>query len=462
MRLKSFIGDRAFYSHTLRIAVPIIIQNCITNFVNLLDNVMVGSLGTEAMSGVSIVNQFIFIFNLAIFGAVSGAGIFTAQYSGIGDTEGVRNTFRIKILTLLAIGVGGVIAFGIFGESFIGIFLHEGTDGDLALTLEKGKEYLSYTVIGLIPYAISMGYASTLRETGETVVPMAASITSVATNFVLNAILIFGLFGFPALGVIGAAIATSVSRFAELGVLLVWTHTHKARAAFIVGAYRSLRVPAALVKRVAIKGTPMLINELLWSLSVTMRNQCYSTRGLDVVAGINIAITIVNVLNVCYMSFGNSIGIIVGQTLGTGDIEKARDENKKLLAFTVAVSIGIALVEVAISPIFPLIYNTTDSVRELATFFMITAALFTPFSALAFASYYTLRSGGNVLVTFLFDSVYSWAVVMPTVLAFTYLTAIPIQLLYVIACTADALKFIIAIYLVKRGSWAKQLSKELS
>ena len=162
------------------------------------------------------------------------------------------------------------------------------------------------------------------------------------------------------------------------------------------------------------------------------------------------------------MSFGNSIGIIVGQTLGTGDIEKARDENKKLLAFTVAVSIGIALVEVAISPIFPLIYNTTDSVRELATFFMITAALFTPFSALAFASYYTLRSGGNVLVTFLFDSVYSWAVVMPTVLAFTYLTAIPIQLLYVIACTADALKFIIAIYLVKRGSWAKQLSKELS
>ena len=460
MKLKSLVGDRAFYKYVFSIAVPIIIQNVITNFVNLLDNVMVGSLGTEAMSGVSIVNQFIFIFNLAVFGALSGAGIFTAQYSGKGDVFGVRNTFRIKMIILTLLGAVGIVVFLIFGEDFVKLFLHEGEGGDLALTLEYGKEYLKYILIGLIPYAISMSYASTLRETGETFVPMVASITSVLVNFVLNGVLIFGLLGFPALGIVGAAVATSVSRFAELGVLVIWTHTHKERAPFIVGAYRSLKVPASLLRMVAAKGSPMLVNELLWSLAVTMRNQCYSTRGLDAVAGLNIAVTVINVLSVCYMSIGTSIGIIIGNTLGSGDMARAKDENKKLLALTVSASVCIALIEVAISPLFPLIYNTTDAVRSLATYFMIVSAVFTPFNALAFASYFTLRSGGNVLVTFIFDSVYSWVVVMPVALALAYLTPINIHLLYILTVAVDALKCVMAIIFVSRGTWARQLSKQ--
>ena len=460
MKLRSFVGDRAFYKYVFSIAVPIIVQNVITNFVNLLDNVMVGSLGTEAMSGVSIVNQFIFIFNLAVFGALSGAGIFTAQYSGKGDVCGVRNTVRIKIIILALLGALGIIVFSCFGDDCISLFLHEGEGGDLALTLEYGLEYLKYILIGLIPYAISMSYASTLRETGETFVPMVASITSVLTNFVLNGVLIFGLLGFPALGIVGAAVATSVSRFAELAVLVVWTHTHRERAPFIVGAFRSLRVPASLLRTVAAKGAPMLVNELLWSLAVTMRNQCYSTRGLDAVAALNIAVTVINVLSVCYMSIGTSIGIIIGNTLGSGDMDRAKDENKKLLALTVSVSILIALIEVAISPIFPLIYNTTDSVRSLATYFMIVSAIFTPFNAIAFASYFTIRSGGNVLVTFIFDSGYSWIAVMPVSLLLAYLTPINIHLLYILTVAVDALKCIMAIIFVIRGSWARQLSRQ--
>jgi len=458
MKLRSLVGDKAFYWDTLKITLPIIIQGCITNFVNLLDNVMVGSLGTEAMSGVSIVNQYVFIFNLAVFGALSGAGIFTAQYSGKGDVEGVRNTFRIKLILLLVIGAVGVGVFSLFGEPLVSLFLHEEGGGDLALTLGHAKDYLSYILIGLIPYAISMVYSSTLRECAETFVPMVASITSVVTNFVLNGILIFGLFGFPAMGVVGAAIATSISRFAELSVLVIWTHTHSRRVPFIVGAYRSLKVPFSLVTKVAAKGAPMLVNELLWSTAVTMRNQCYSTRGLDAVAALNIAVTIVSVLNVCYMSFGNAIGIIVGNTLGTGDFERAKAENKKLLALTATVSVGIAAIEAAIAPLFPLIYNTTSEVRSLATFFMLISAAFTPFSSLAFASYYTLRSGGNVLVTFMFDSGYSWAVVMPVALILTHLTPIPIYALYITVTAADALKCVIALLFVRRGSWARRLA----
>ena len=172
MFLKKYIGDKNFYKMVLTVALPIMIQNGISNFVNLLDNVMVGSLGTEAMSGVNIVNQFLFVFNLIIFGAISSAGIFTAQFHGNRDTEGEKYTVRFKLIIALLVGVAGVLIFHFFDSEFISLFLHDGSaEGDLALTLEFGKEYLAVMLIGLIPFALSQIYASTLRETEETIIP---------------------------------------------------------------------------------------------------------------------------------------------------------------------------------------------------------------------------------------------------------------------------------------------------
>lgn len=172
MVLKKYFGDKAFYRMILTIAVPIMIQNGITNFVSLLDNIMVGNLGTEAMSGVSIVNQFVFIFNLLIFGAVSAAGIFTAQYHGIGNREGKMYTFRFKLLINTGAALLGIAVLVIFRERLISLFLHQGeANGDLVLTLRLSKNYLRIILIGLIPYSVSQVYASTMRETDQTVVP---------------------------------------------------------------------------------------------------------------------------------------------------------------------------------------------------------------------------------------------------------------------------------------------------
>ena len=316
--LKGYIGDKAFYKSVLAITLPMIIQNAVTNLVNLLDNLMVGSLGTEQMSGVAIVNQFIFVFNLAVFGAISGAGIFTAQFNGRKDVDGVRQTVRMKLIICAVIGILGVSIIAGFGDFLINTFLHEGTEGNLELTFKSGQDYLAVIVIGLIPFALSQVYASTLRETGETVVPMAASVASIATNFIFNALLIFGLFGLPALGVVGAAIATVLSRFVELIILVCWTHKNKQKCPFAVGVFRNFRVPMPLVKQVLIKGTPILLNELFWSLSITVSNQCYSTRGLDVVAAMNISFTLQNLLSVSYFALSSSIAIIVGNPLPQG------------------------------------------------------------------------------------------------------------------------------------------------
>lgn len=458
--VRGYIGDRAFYKRTLAIAVPMIIQNAVTNLVNLLDNLMVGSLGTEQMSGVAIVNQFIFVFNLAIFGAISGAGIFTAQFNGRGDVEGVRHTLRVKLIICLIVGLLGVGILTGLGDFLITTFLHEGTEGNLALTLESGEKYLVHIVIGLIPFAISQVYASTLRETGETVVPMIASVTSIATNFVFNALLIFGLLGFPALGVVGAAIATSLSRFVEVIILICYTHINKKKCPFAIGLFKNFRVPSRLVKQIIIKGAPILMNELFWSLSITVSNQCYSTRGLDVVAAMNISFTLQNLLSVAYFALSSSIAIIVGNLLGAGKLEEAKDEDKKLLAFAVMVGLCMMGVQMLLSPVFPLLYNTTEQVRSLSGFILRCFALTMPAAALATSTYYTIRSGGRVFITMLFDSVYAWVIVMPVVFCIAYFTDLPFEYFLPIVLVVENLKLIPGLVLVNKGIWVRKLGVE--
>ena len=461
MKIKKLIGTKSFYKTVLAIAIPIIIQNGITNFVNLLDNVMVGTLSTEAMSGVSIVNQFIFIFNLLIFGAVSAAGIFTAQYHGMGDGDGVRYTFRFKFIVSAAAGAFCVAVFALFDEQLIRMFLHTGSlKGDLELTLAHGQEYLLIMLAGLIPYAIAQAYASTMRETGETVVPMVASAMAVFTNFVLNCLLIFGLFGLPALGVQGAAIATVASRGVELGILLLWGYTHTKKCPWLVGALHSLYLPGALFGRISVKGLPLMLNEVFWAMAMTFRNQCYSTRGLDVVAAQNIEVTIVNLFSVVYFALGGSIAIVVGNELGAGRLDKARDTARKMMAFSIFCAAMMALLLIVMSALFPRQYNVSGEVRTLATFMILVSAALLPFSAYAHAAYFTIRSGGRVLVTLLFDSVYMWALVVPLVFVLSRFTDMSIHWLFVVGQSVEIVKCIFGYILLSRINWAKRLVGE--
>ena len=459
---KKFIGSKEFYRAVLAITIPMIIQNGISNFVNLLDNIMVGSLGTEQMSGVAIVNQFTFVFILLVFGAVSGAGIFTAQYHGKGDKVSVMHTFRAKLLINLIVSIVGVSVFLIFQDTFIGMFLHE-TDtssGDLALTMACGKEYLKWIVIGLVPFAFGQAYASTIRETGNTVIPMIASVSAVITNLIFNALLIFGLWIFPELGVAGAAIATTISRFVELAILVIYAHTNPEKCYFVQGAFKDFRIPKELMAQIAVKGLPIMANEFLWSLSITIRNQCYATRGLDVVAAVNIAFTIINLMNVVFLSLGSSIAIIVGNQLGAGKIEEAKDSAYKMIAFSIFGASCMGLLQVAISPFFPMIYETSDNVRHIATFIIIASACAAPFNAFAHACYFTLRSGGKAAATFIFDSGYAWALVIPAAFLISRLTDWSFQAIFITVIIIEAVKCIMGVIMVKGESWARQLTIE--
>ena len=459
--LSHYIGDRVFYKRVFRIAVPIMVQNGITNFVNLLDNVMVGQVGTIPMSGVSIVNGLIFVFNLCVFGASSGAGIFTAQFHGSQDNEGVRYTFRFKALVLAAIGILGMVIFTAFGTNLVGLYLTgEGDAATAAGAMEYALEYLAVMVWGFPAFALANAYSSTLRETGETTVPMAAGIAAVLVNLVGNYILIFGHFGAPAMGVEGAALATVLSRYVELLLIASWVHRHPGKNPYILGAFRSLYIPGKLLKSIIIKGMPLLINEFLWASGMAILNQCYSTCGLDVVPAQNISSTFYNVASVVFLSMGNSVGIIMGQLLGAGSTEvQIRENNRKLIFASVMTGIFFGSLMATFSGAFPRMYNTTDSVRILATKLICVSAALMPFNSYTNATYFTLRSGGQTLVTFLFDSCFVWCFCVPLAFCLSRFTEIGILPLYIICQGTDLVKCALGCWMLKQGKWIQNLTQ---
>ena len=460
MRSRRF--DREFYTLVFTVAGPVLVQNVITNFVNLLDNIMVGQIGTESMSGVAIVNQLLFVFNLCIFGGMAGPGIFAAQYAGKGDMAGLRSAARAKLY--IAAGAVALFAAALWagGSGLISLFLHEGQDDlDLAATLRYGRDYLNVMVWQMIPFAFSQVYSSTLRETGESMLPMKAGIAAVGVNLGLNYVLIFGKLGAPALGVTGAAIATLIARCVECAIVVMWSHRHAERAPFARGLYRTLRVPRALVKQIAVMGTPLLLNEVLWSAGMATLNQCYSVRGLEVVSSTNIVSTVSNLFFCAFLAMGVTTSIILGQLLGSGQPERAVTAQRKLTVFTVVMNAAVGALMALLAPLVPEIYNTTDTVKSLAAQMLLVNAAMMPFNAYVNVAYFTLRAGGKTVITFLFDSGFIWCICVPLAFVLSRFTAMPILPLYICVQAVELVKCLVGAALVRRRSWVNNLVRDI-
>lgn len=459
---KKLIGDREFYVLVATLALPLLLQNTVSTFVNLLDNLMVGQIGTEQMSGVSIVNQILFVVNLCIFGGVGGSGIFGAQFHGRGDSEGVKQTLRFNVWLCAGITVAACLLLSLADDALIGAFLHDtGTGGDLAATLEYGKQYLRIMLWSLPPFALTNAYVGVLRSTGDTRLPMVASVTAVLVNLVFNYILIFGKLGMPAMGVQGAAIATALSRYVEVAIILLSVHRQKERYAFAPGAYKTLRIPMELVRRIVIQGLPLLFNELMWSLGQTMLLQAYSVRGLDAVAAMNIANVVSNLFFIMLHTMGGSVGIIQGNLLGAGEFDKARSYCPKLMALSTVLCGGMGLLLFFTAPWIPTLYNTSAQVMVLAAGVMRVTAYMLPIMALTNCCYFTIRAGGRTGITILFDSVYSWLVFVPVAMLLAHRTSLVLVPMFAIVQGLEGIKAVIGIWLVKKGIWVRNIVEKI-
>ena len=468
MDLKKYLGDKKFYKTVLAIAVPMMIQNGITNLVSLLDNVMVGRIGEIEMSAVAIVNQLLFVFNLCIFGGLSGIGIFTAQFAGAKDAAGVRRTIRAKNYLSIAMLVLGLIVFIAAPVPLLKLYIAEGTSAaDAELMLTHALDYLYIMLIGLAPFAISQVYGSTLREEGETKLPMIGGVVAILVNLVLNYVLIFGseapglsFLPFAPMGVAGAAIATVVSRFVEMFMLVIITHARKDKYPSYVGLYKTAKIPLPLCKDMIIKGSPLLLNEFLWSFGQAVLLQCYSVRGLECVAAANISSTVLNLFNVICFSMGSAIAIILGQHLGADEIDDAKDSVWKLFALSVA-SCAIASTALGLcADLIPRFYDASDYTREMAGSMLVIVACTMPIFAFAHAVYFTLRSGGKTLLTFVFDCGFTWGMTIPFAFIAAHYTGMSILTIYLCVQMLDLTKCIVGYILIKKGVWINRLISE--
>lgn len=454
---KKYIGNKSFYKRYIFLATPMIIQNAITNFVSFLDNIMVGQLGQEAISAVATVNQLNFVFSLAVFGAASAGSIYGAQYFGKGDHEGHMYTFRFKLYSTLLMTLLGILLFIFYGSELISLFLTESEGASPELALQLGLQYLNIILVGLIPFAVNQAYSTNIKETGQTVVPMLAGMVAVATNAILDYCLIFGVGPFPKLGVAGAAIATVIARYIEAAIVIIWAHSNREDNKYLKGAYTGFGMPKKIFSQILIKGAPLMINEVLWAAGVSAVTQSYSVRGMNVLTALSISNTVGNLFNIVFIQLGACISIIVGQYLGAGELEEAKDADNKMIAFSVFCCTIMALIMLAFGGLFPHIYNVTPEIRSLATKFIIVAAVWMPFCSFSHCSYFTLRSGGKTLVTFLFDSVFTWVIMAPLAFVLAHFTGLGIVWVYFFVQGTEIIKNIMGYFMVKSNVWLVQM-----
>lgn len=458
--LHPFISDKAFNKKVFLLAFPIVLQGFLTQLVSLADNIMIGQLGSLPVAAISISNRIIFIMNLAIFGSISGAEIFGTQFFGNRDYKNEARIFWMKGLFSFSFGILTIALLTFFQKPLLSLWLHD-TKQNTAAALSYAHEYLTALYFGIPFYCLSQAAVSTLKENGRTIICMESAVFALALNLVGDYLLIFGHFFFPALGCKGAAIATSISRMGECVFVLFWIIIHHNQLPFTDCLFEGLHLDRNLTIDVMKKAVPLMSNEILWSIGLAFFSACYSTRGLAAISALAIVDVAVQIFKTLYTSIGSVISILIGQELGKGKIENAVEKDKKLIVMAVLAALAAMVLSTIISPLFASLYNVDASIRQMAVTLIRIEALLSPLNSFNFACYFTIRSGGNTMVTFFMDAGLTWIIGGPLVYLLSRST-LEIFPLYFLSQLYLVLKIIPMSQYVHSRRWARNLTGQMN
>ena len=450
--MKKIFADKKFYKRVLIIAFPIILQQLLTSSVQLVDNLMVGTLGELAIGAVSVVNQLYFVVIIVTFGAMGGAGIYSAQYFGSKQFTQLKQTFRFKLLIALFLSAFAIIIFTLFGEAFIRMFTDNPT------TIRWGLKYLNIAKWVMIPMSISTAISSTFREIGITKPLLYIAVVAIFSNVILNYLLIFGNFGFPRLGIEGAAIATLVSRVIEFSLLLILLVV-KGKA-FNTNIFKIFKIDKILLKVIIITAIPLVINEFLFSFGQTVFMQSYATRGDNALAAINITNAISQLVFITFGGIGTAVAVFIGNTLGENKLKEAKENSKKIFAFAIVFAIILGVILFILSFFILNLYEISTETENIARFNIRVNAIMIPIISMYISLYFTLRSGGDTRSTMIMDSGYIWVIQVPVVLLLSRLTNLGVIYLYLIIQVLEIPKVLIAYSRYKKEFWLRNLAQE--
>jgi putative MATE family efflux protein len=446
MRIKNLFSDKQFYKDLFAISAPIMLQSLVNSFVNMVDTVMVGRLGTVSIAAVGLANQVFFFFSIILFGICSGGAIFTAQFWGKKDIPGIRkntglciilNTFVALVFTLLILTIP---------EKIMGIFSRD------SAVIKEGTEYLSALSPSFIPFGISFVFIHTLRSVEKVRLAMVTTIIALSVNVVLNYILIFGMGSVPAMGVTGAAIATVIARYSEV-ILLVAVSYAKGYAP--AGNFRELMgFDSSFVTRFFKVITPVILNETFWSLGITLQSVVFARTDTDAIAAFNITKTFSQLTWVVFMGLGNGVAVLVGKRIGEGEEQAARDYADRITMFVFLLAFCAALVLLPMSKLLPHIFNiNAQTLAHTVSMFVILCFAYPPKAFNMAMVVGVCRAGGDTVFCAIYDVVVMWLVSLPAAAVASFVFHAPIWLIYLCIMSEDVFKMILGLWRLKSGKW---------
>lgn len=443
--------DKKFYTMIIGIAIPIGLQNLITFAISMMDTLMLGALGEVALSAAAIANNLFFILTLLMFGLAGGSNIMIAQYWGKNDIKTIHKLMALMyrcciVLTLIFVAVALFIP-----EQFMSIFT---TDEQV---IGLGAQYLRIVAMGYLFYAITNCTVMVLRAVQTVKIAMIIYTVSFVVNTFFNWVLIFGKLGVPALGVQGAALATTIARLCEFGVLVIFMCKYEKK--LLLKLKDLLHLDKRLTHAYMSNTIPVVINELLWSVGSTAVGVIVGHLGTLVVAANSINTVIFQLVTVFIYGIGNAAATIIGNTIGEGDKERTKEYARTIVILSIFIGIGSAIVTYFISPLIINLYNVTDETKAIAMEIAIVTAFIMVFKSLAVNTMVgILRGGGDTLFVFINDLIFMWFFAVPLGYLGAFKWGLSIPLIFLILRSDEILKVISSSIRIASGKWVRDVT----
>lgn len=442
-----------FVRRVFRTALPIAAQFLIASAVNLIDVVMIGRLGGDAVAAAGGGNQIFFLLTMVLFGINSGGSVFLSQFWGTQDLKNVRRTMGMMYLLGAAVTLFFTVGALAAPRLLVSFYVHE----EPALTL--AADYLFWVGLSYPMTAVSLILSMVCRCTGSLHLPTLASTLSILVNVGGNALLIYGLLGCPALGLRGAAIATTLARLVECLVLVTAIYRRK-----LAGAARPKELFALdgnFVRKYLRTAWPVLLNETLWSVGFSLYTVAYGLLGTAALAAVQISGTVIQLMTVFTRGMSNACGIFIGNMVGAGDEEGALDYGHRFALLLPAVGLVTGLICIALSPLFLRLYSVSEEILSLARIMLILQALSTPLKCNSMVLIVgVFRAAGDTLHACLIDNGSVWLAGVPMAFLGVWL-GLPVWGVFLMICCDDIAKNIASLLHLRREKWIRNVSAQL-
>ncbi|MCK9444167.1 MAG: MATE family efflux transporter [Tissierellaceae bacterium] len=450
--MKKILVNKEFLSDMLLIAVPIALQNLITSSLNMVDTLMISELGKSAIAAVGLANQLFFFYTLIIFGINSGGSIFISQYWGKKDTENIKKILGLAVsLSALAGLIFTIVAF-FYPQYVMRFFIKE------PLVIQLGSEYLRIVSLSYVITGIGFSYSIASRSIGQARMPMVVSFISFLTNTLFNYLLIFGHFGFPKLGVAGAAYGTLIARIVEIVFILYFVYKNIDPLAATFQELTSWT--KEFVGRYLKTTYPVIINEALWALGQVMYTAAYAKIGEESTAAVQVAATIQNVFFVLVRGLANACTVMVGNKIGAGEEEESYHYAIQFLIISTVSGLILGLVLLLTPSItLKLFKNLEPDVYELSKLLLMFMGVFyfiRTFNATLIVG--VLRGGGDTSFSMYLEMGAVWLVGVPLAFFGALILKLPVYLVFVLVSTEEIVKAFIGFPRIRSRKWIKNVT----